>query len=224
MATAAVIVGGALMGSSKIAKSNIKAAELQAESAENALAASQEQQAIENLRAESLLNPALSAQQTQLALLGQGGDAAAQAAAQSLMTSPLVSAINEQNRQNITAQAASSGVSGGNLLAALQEANTSTILNAGFSGLGSIAGTNIQGAANFGGLASNALGMANQQQNIIGQSLGQAAQAKGTLNALPYLTASSFTNQALQTGLGLATGMPTGGTAQAGTTTSTPIF
>lgn len=222
MATAAVIVGGALIGSSKIAKSNIKAAELQAESAEAALAASQEQQAIENARAEALFDPAMQAQQTQLALLGQGGDEAAQTAAQSLLTSPLVSALNEQNQQNILAQAASSGVSGGNLLTALQDANTSTILNAGFSGLGSIAGQNISGAQGFGGLASNALAMGNQQQNLVGQFQGQAAQAQGTLSALPYLTASNFTNQALQMGLSAATGGATGFGGMGSTGTAQP--
>lgn len=222
MATAALIGGGLLLGgvasgigASQQAKAEEKAAGIQAESAANALAASQAQQAIENQRAEALFNPALQAQQAQLALLGQGGDAAAQQAAGNLLSSPLVSAINEQNQQNIAAQAAASGVGGGNLLTALQEANTANILNAGLGGLGQIAGQQQSGALGFGGLAQGSLGMANQAQMMQGQALGNQAIAQGTQSAIPFLTGANILNQGTQlAGFGLGGGF--GRSAQQG--------
>lgn len=214
MATAAIIGGGALIGgllagqgAKKQAEANVEAANIQAAQQQAALEAAQQQQVIENQRAESLLDPAMQAQQTQLALLGQGGDEAAQQAAGSLLNSPLVQAINQQNQQNISAQAAASGVSGGNLLSALQQANTGTILQAGLGGLGQIAGQQQSGALGFGGLASGALGLATQQQNLVGQSLGQAASAQGTVNAMPFLTGANILNQGTQlAGFGLGGG------------------
>ena len=201
MATAAIIGGGLVVGglmagkgAKEQAKADVRAAEIQAESARQALEASQQQQALENARSQALSEPALQAQQAQLALLGQSGGAAAETAAADLMSSPLVQAINQQNQQNINAQAAASGVSGGNLLSALQQANTSTILQAGLQGLGSIAGQQQQGALGFGSLASGALGMANQQQNIMGAAQGQAASAQGTVNAVPWLTGAGIVN------------------------------
>lgn len=201
MATAAMLGGGMIVGgllagqgAKEQAKANVEAANIQAQSAANALAASQQQQAIENARSQALSEPSLQAQQTQLALLGQGGPEAAQQAAQGLMSSPLVNAINQMNQQNINAQAAASGVSGGNLLSALQQANTATIMQSGFGGLGQVAGQQQQGALGFGGLASGALGMANQQQNIMGAAQGQAASAQGTVNAVPWLTGAGMVN------------------------------
>lgn len=203
MATAAIIGGAALVGSTiakgraskKVAKSNVKAEKIKAEQAQKALEASQGQQAIENARAEALAEPALKAQNTQLALLGQDGDQAAIDAANTLTNSPLVAAINQQNQQNINAQASASGVSGGNLLKALQDANTATILQAGFGGLGQVAGQQQAGALGFAGLASNALGMANQQQNLYGLYRGNEAQAKGISSAIPWLVGADLVGQ-----------------------------
>ncbi len=78
---------------------------------------------------------AQTAQQAQLGLLGLGGNVDA---ANQLMNSPLVQAINQENQQAVNARAAASGVSGGNVLTALQDANTSTILQAGLGGLQSL--------------------------------------------------------------------------------------
>jgi len=219
MATAALIGGGLVLGaisSSSAAKhqaqGNIEAAEIQAATAAESLAASQQQQAIDNARSEALATPALQAQQTQLALLGQGGPEAAQQASQSLLSSPLVQAINQQNQAGINAQAAASGVSGGNLLTALQQANTGTILQAGLGGLGQIAGQQQQGALGFGGLANQSLGLANQAQFNQGQALGQAAQQQGTLNAIPAAGFANLVNQGTQLGaFGLSGGFGGGG-------------
>lgn len=237
MATAAIIGGGAIIGglfagagAKKQAEAQVEAANIQAQSAAQALAASQAQQQTQNQRADQLFNPALQAQQAQLALLGQGGDAAAQQAATNLTNSPLVNAINQQNQQNVAAQASSSGVSGGNLLTALQNANTATILQAGFGGLGQIAGQQQSGALGFGGLANQSLGMANQAQFAQGNALGNAAVAQGTVNAVPFLTgagiANNLTNLAsfgLGGGFSGGSTMPTiggGGTLQTGLPTN----
>ena len=218
MATAAIIGGGLLLGgiasgvgASQQAKAQETAAGLEADAAAAALAASQEQQAIENQRAQQLFDPALQAQQTQLALLGQGGPEAAQQASQSLLSSPLVQAINQQNQQLATAQAAAGGVSGGNLLSALQQANTGTILQAGLGGLGQIAGQQQGGALGFGGLASNALGMANQAQFMQGQAQGQGAMAQGNQAAIPWLAGANVINQGTgMMGFGLGGGFGAG--------------
>lgn len=220
MATAAIIGGGLLLGgiasgvgASKQAKADVQAAEIQATSAGESLAASQAQQAIDNARSDALSTPALQAQQTQLALLGQGGPETAQQASQSLLTSPLVQAINQQNQQGINAQAAASGISGGNLLSALQQSNTGTILQAGLGGLGQIAGQQQQGALGFAGLANQSLGFANQAQFNQGQALGQAASSQGTANAIPFLTGANILNQGAQLGTFAATGGFGGGGA-----------
>lgn len=230
MATAAIIGGGAMLAGNILSGiGSSKQAKAQADAAQQAQQAAQQQQAIENQRAEALFNPALQAQQTQLALLGQGGPESAQQAAAGLMDSPLVSAINEQNMQNIQAQAAASGVSGGNLLTALQQANTANILQAGFGGLGQVAGQQMQGALGFGGLAQGSLGMANQ-------ATMQYGQAKGAQNAIPWLVGSNIINQGAQLGLtalggmgGMggaaapASGMASVGAASPTTTTMAPI-
>lgn len=219
MATAAVIGGGLLLGgiassvgAGKQAKADVEAAEIQAESAAAALAASQAQQQIQNERADPLAEQALQAQQAQLALLGQGGDAAAQQAAQNITTSPLVQALNAQNQQNIGAQAAASGVSGGNLLTALQNANTGTIMQAGFGGLGQVAGQQQQGALGFSGLSNQSLGMANQAQFAQGDALGAAASAQGAADAIPWLAGANLINQGTQLASSVMGGGLGGGT------------
>ena len=205
MATAAIIAGGLVVGgivsavgAGKQAKADVEAANIQAESAGQALAASQAQQQIQNERADPLAAQSLQAQQAQLALLGQGGDAAAQQAAQDLTSSPLVNAINRENQQNIAAQAGASGQSGGNLLAALQNANTATIMQAGFGGLGQVAGQQQAGALGFSGLSNQSLGMANQAQFAQGNALGAAASAQGTADAVPWLAGANVINQGAQ--------------------------
>lgn len=212
MGTAAIIAGNLLAskGAKEQAEAQVEAAEIQAAQAEKARQDALAQQAIENARAEALLEPSIQAQQTQLALLGQGGPQAAQQAADKLMNSPLVAAINQQNQQNVAAQAAASGMSGGNLLAALQDANTATIMQAGFGGLGQVAGQQQGAALGFAGLGMNALGMANQQTNLVGQFQGQAAAAQGTANALPWLTGANVVNQLNEQAM-QAAGMISGG-------------
>lgn len=199
MATAALLggawIGGKVIeaiGAGKVAESNVEAAQIQADSAAAAQTAAQAQQDIQNARAEALLEPSMQAQQAQLALLGQSGDAAAQQAAANLTNSPLVNAINQQNQQNVAAQAASSGVSGGNLLSALQNANTATILQAGFGGLGQVAGQQQSGALGFSGLGMQGLGLANQAQFALGNAQAQGAIAQGQQNALPWLATSNI--------------------------------
>lgn len=125
-----------------------------------------EQQELQQEQAQPFIDQAQLAQEAQLGLLGQeGGNTAA---ARNLMNSPLIQAINRQNQQNINAQAASSGVSGGNLLKALQDANTSTILNAGFGGLGQIAGQSGGLGLGFNNAAMNMFNSGtNQQQNVL---------------------------------------------------------
>ena len=223
MATAAVLgaawIGGKVVegiGANKVAQSNVEAANIQAESAASAQAAAQQQQDIENARADALLEPSMQAQQAQLALLGQGGSAAAQQAAQDLTTSPLVAALNQQNQQNINAQAASSGVSGGNLLSALQDANTSTIMQAGFNGLGQVAGQQQGGALGFAGLGMQGLGLANQAQFALGNAQASGAIAQGQAAAVPWMTAGNILGDVAQ-GVGFFNGM--GGTQTATTGT-----
>jgi len=189
MATAAVIGGGLMLaggiasgiGAGKAAKEQTKAAQAQLE-------ASQAFQAQQQANAQPFINNASLAQNAQLGLLGVGGDPNA---AQGLLNSPLVQALNEQNQQNINAQAAASGVSGGNLLTALQDANTSTILQAGLQGLGGIAGQGLQGGLGFTGMSAQGLGMANQAQGALGQA--QGAQA-----AIPWMTGANLLNQGSQ--------------------------
>lgn len=198
MATAAIIGGGMLLGGIASGIGASKQAKVQKESAANALAASQTQQTINNTRTDNLLNPAMQAQQAQLGLLGQaGGDANA---ANNLLNSPLVSAINKSNNENINAQAVASGMSGGNLLAALQDRNTSTIMQAGFGGLSQVAGQQLGGALGFSGHANQNLQMANQAQTQYGNAAGAQA-------AAPWMTGANLLNQGTQ----LATFAASGG-------------
>ena len=179
MATAALIGGGLLLGgvasgigSNKIAEANEDAAVIQQQTAQ------------------PFVDTANQAQQAQLGLLGQGGDPNA---AQNLLSSPLVQAINAQNQQGVNAQANASGISGGNLLTALQNANTATIMQAGFGGLGSIAG---QGMQALPGLM---------------QAQGAQGQAIGAQNAMPFLTGANIVNQGTQlAGFGLGGGFGAG--------------
>lgn len=129
---------------------------------------------------------ALDAQGAQSALLGMGGDAAAQAQAQGLLNSPLVQAITAQNERATNARASAAGVGGGNVLRGLQDLNTSTILQAGLGGLQSLSSQGMQGGLGFGGLANQALGQglgvqANQANIATGGAaqLGQGALSMG---------------------------------------------
>ena len=222
MATAAILaaayVGGKIVegvGAGKVAESNVEAANIQAESAAQAQAAAQAQQDIENARAEALLQPSMQAQEAQLALLGQGGSDSAQQAAQDLTTSPLVAALNQQNQQNIEAQAAASGVSGGNLLSALQNANTAAIMQAGFGGLGQVAGQQQNAAQGFAGLGMQGLGLANQTQFALGNAQASGAIAQGQAAAIPWMTAGGIMGGIAQGGAFL-TGAGAGAAASSG--------
>lgn len=267
MATAALIGGGLLLGgvasgigASAQADAQVDAAEIQAAQAgaslDDSLAAQaaaqlQQQQFIEQGVAqgrtdlqgglsqfEQTLNPfaqtAQTAQQAQLGLLGQGGDPNA---AQNLLSSPLVQAINAQNQQQINARAAASGVSGGNVLTSLQDANTATILSAGLGGLQSLSaqtspfvGQLAQGQLGTGSaLANAALGGGSQlgsgalqtgmqgaqnilsQGNLIGQANAAGAIAQGNQNAIPWLSGANIINQGTQlAGFGLGGGFGAG--------------
>lgn len=177
MATAAVIAGGAIVGG--IAKSKSKKAEARGarrgfnaqigRAEENVSNSQANQDALTNMR-DTMFDRGDRAQQAQMAFLGQGGDAAAMEAANNIQNSPLVQAINARNNEAINAQAAASGMSGGNLLAALQDRNTSTIMQAGFGGLGSIANQSLGSASNFGSLNNQAVGMTNNANTQLGQA------------------------------------------------------
>ena len=232
MATAAVLVGAGVayvggkviegIGAGKVADANVEAAKLQAASASEAQAAAKAQQGIENQRADALLQPSMQAQNAQLALLGQGGDAAAQQAANNLTNSPLVNAINQQNQQNVSAQAAASGMSGGNLLSALQNANTATIMQAGFGGLGQVAGQQQQAAQGFAGLGMQGLGLANQAQFALGNAQASGAMAQGQANAMPWMIGGGLLGDAAQMGFSAAGSMAGGAGGIPGSGVGTP--
>jgi hypothetical protein len=220
MATAAIIGGGLVLGgiagavgSGIQANANVDAANIQAESAANALASSEAFQQQQQQTANQFIPGAVTAQQAQLGLLGQeGGDPNA---AQNLLDSPLVQAINAQNQQNVAAQMPGQG--GGNLLSALQNANTATILNAGFNGLGSITQQGGNLGLGFTAQAGQGLGMANQAQFAQGNALGNAASAQGTANAIPFLAGANAINQGTQLGaFALGGGVETPAQAPAG--------
>lgn len=168
----------------KVEQSQQTALDQQTQTQQELLESIQAQQAQQQAQAQPLLDQAQQAQAAQLGLLGQpGGDVQA---AQNVLSSPLVQAINQQNQQNIQAQAAASGVSGGNLLTALQDANTGTILQAGLGGLGAIAGQSGQLGLGLGGLAQNTFGLGvNQAQNLgqaqLANTLFQGQQAAAPL-------------------------------------------
>ena len=129
---------------------------------------------------------ALDAQSAQSALLGMGGDAAAQQQAQALLNSPLVQAITAQNERATNARASAAGIGGGNVLRGLQDLNTSTILQVGLGGLQSLSSQGLQGGLGFGGLSNQALGQglgvqANQANIATGSAaqLGQGALTMG---------------------------------------------
>ena len=196
MATAALIGGGLLVGNVLSGIGASKQAKAQAAAAQAQLDSSSQFQATQEGRSQTLFDQNQVATNAQLGLLGQGGDPDA---AQNLLDSPLVQAINQRNQENVVAQGAASGVSGGNLLAALQERNTGTILQAGFQGLGSIGGQQLGGSQGFSSLAATGLGMANQAQGNLGQ-------AQGAQDALPFLTAGNIVNQGTQLGAFAASG------------------
>ena len=142
---------------------------------------------------------AQTAQQAQLGLLGLGGNVDA---ANQLMNSPLVQAINQENQQAVNARAAASGVSGGNVLTALQDANTSTILQAGLGGLQSLSA---QSNPFVGQLAQGQLGTAGNLANLAvnqGQSLAGITSGIGSgIANIQTGAASQLCGGALQAGL-----------------------
>ena len=183
------------IGQTKADKANKNALQQQTNALQNMSDQAQQQFELQQQTAAPFVEGAQQAQQAQLALLGQSGPEAAQQAAQNLLNSPLVGAVNRQNQLNIDAQAASSGVSGGNLLTALQDANTSTILQAGLGGLGQISGQQLNAGLGFSGLAQNAFGQGLQQQGNMLQ--GQVAQTlyQGQQAAAPNFAYSQGVQQ-----------------------------
>ena len=186
------------IGQTKLDKANENALQQQTNTLQNMSDQAQQQFELQQETAAPFVEGAQQAQQAQLALLGQSGPEAAQQAAQNLLNSPLVQAVNQQNQQNIQAQAAASGISGGNLLTALQDANTSTILQAGLGGLGQISGQQLDAGLGFSGLAQDAFGQGLQQQGNILQ--GQVSQTlyQGQQSAAPNFGYSQGVQQQQQ--------------------------
>lgn len=186
MATAAII-GGALSIGSSIA-SGIGASKQASAQKSAAQTVADNSTAFQNTNqgyADEFTNNALTAQNTQLALLGQSDDTSG---VDALLNSPLVAALNESGASNVNAMSAASGVSGGNLLTALMENNQSNIISAGFDGLGSIASQGSSSGLGYTAQAANGLNMANTAQTQVGE-------AEGAQSATPWLTGANILSQ-----------------------------
>lgn len=199
MATAAIIGGGMLLGGIASGIGASKQAGEQRRAAEANLAAAQAFQDTQAGRAAEQYGVGTQAQNAMMGILGVGGDPEA---AQNVLNSPLIQALNEQNQTNISAM--SPGMSGGNLLSALQQANTATILQAGLGNLGNIANQGFGVSQGYTGFEQGGLGMGMNAQTQLGE-------ARGAQAAIPWLAGANVMQQGVNlAGFGLGGGFGAG--------------